>query len=74
MKTIYVCKTCGSPEVIEECAKRINEDDEIISYDLYCCEKCGREGTTILAAVEAPDDFDIENHKWSFAEERWKKK
>ena len=58
MKTIKVCKYCGSARVFQDAIYNINE----YSYDIYddhICEYCGTYSHDLLTTVEVPDEFDI---------------
>ena len=58
MKTIMVCKYCGSARVFQDAVYNINED----SYDTYddqSCEYCGADSDTLTIEWEVPDDFNI---------------
>ena len=59
MKTISVCKYCGSPRVRLDAVYDLNTK-ETFTYDHADCIDCGEGGNTLIRDVEVPDDFDLE--------------
>ena len=59
MKTISVCKYCGSPRVQIDASVDPNTK-ETFTYDHANCIDCWEGGNTLIRDVEVPDDFDLE--------------
>jgi hypothetical protein len=59
MKTISVCRYCGSPRVYCDAFVGINDETDVHTYDHEECFDCEGETRTIAATV--PDDFDMES-------------
>lgn len=57
MRTIHVCKACGSPRVYQDSFAAINSD-EVLRYDYTHCMDC--DGGAKTEKVEVPDGFDID--------------
>lgn len=73
MKTLYVCRECGCPDIVHRCGKLINEGDLLVEYESYWCGKCRAEGNgENLIEVLAPDDFCVYSDLWSFEGGVWK--
>lgn len=58
MKTVFVCKYCGSARVFMDAIYNINERC-YDAYDDQSCEYCGADSSDLLTRVEVPDNFDI---------------
>lgn len=59
MKTIKVCKYCGSPRCGYDATVNVNTE-EVNTYDSASCYDCGGDSNTLLVAVEVDDDFDLD--------------
>lgn len=59
MKTISVCKYCGSPRVRLDAVYDPNTK-ETFTFDHADCTDCGADSNTLTEDVEVPDDFDLE--------------
>ena len=56
MKTIRVCTTCGSSNVLADAFVHVNNPDDVRTFDDCYCENC--ESSCKTQKVEVPDDFD----------------
>lgn len=59
MKTISVCKYCGSPRVRLDAVYDPNTK-ETFTYATPIASTAGKGGNTPIRDVEVPDDFDLE--------------
>jgi hypothetical protein len=57
VKTIQVCTTCGSGNVLTDAFVHANDPDDVRTFDDQYCENCG--GSCKTQEVEVPDDFDV---------------
>ena len=59
MKTIAVCKYCGSARIFQDAILNINRNS-FDTYDDQSCENCCADSHSLAITVEVPDDFDID--------------
>ena len=61
MKTIEICKYCGSAHVMRDAFVHVNDEEDVRTYDATYCENCGEscsnEGTVTIEVD--PEDADI---------------
>jgi transcription elongation factor Elf1 len=57
VKTIQVCTTCGSGNVLTDAFVHANDPDDVRTFDDQYCENC--ECSCKTQEVEVPDDFDV---------------
>jgi hypothetical protein len=60
MKTINVCKYCGSPSVCFDAVIDANTEEVVNIYDSVYCGNCDAQAK-YCASAEVPDDFDMQN-------------
>lgn len=65
MRTIHVCKHCGSPRVSQDALAYMNTN-EVLTYDDVHCHDC--DGETSTTEVEVRDDFDLDTDFYSWEE------
>jgi hypothetical protein len=65
MKTIHVCKHCGSANVAVDAWYYPNLEKSDVFWNGCChCNEC--EGATLLVMVDVPDFFDVRIDKYDF--------
>lgn len=57
-KTIKVCTACGSPRVLADAWVRVNDPDNVMTFDATFCEDC--EGDCNVVEVDVADSFNLE--------------
>ena len=69
MKTISVCRECGSPRVYNDAYVNANDPADVSTYDNALCRGCGDDDAW-LVEVSVPDNFDIEDDVYTGPEVR----
>jgi transcription elongation factor Elf1 len=65
MKTIFVCKDCGSADVTQDATHHLNNPNDCYFHEDEWCIKCGGETTTI--EVEVPNEFNVYKDKFDLS-------
>lgn len=68
MKTIQVCKYCGSPRVFCDAYVNLNDASDVRTFDDARCMDCDCNSSYLTRVVEVPDNFDIDEDSFDFEE------